>query len=53
MELTNRPIVLWLERDLAIALPKHGDYGEDDYAAVRKTLRQRITHIGGPLAKGR
>jgi len=47
MELSSRPIVLWLERDLAIALPKHGEYFEDDYATVRKTLRQRIMHIGG------
>ena len=47
MELNRRPIVLWLERDLAVALPLHGDYQEDDYAAVRGTLRQRITHIGG------
>jgi hypothetical protein len=53
IELTHRPIVLWLERDLAIALPRHGDYGEDDYASVRKSLRQRITHIGAPLTKGR
>lgn len=53
MELNQRPIVLWLERDLAIALPKHGDYVEDDYSSIRKTLRQRIAHIGGPLAAGR
>lgn len=53
MELSQRPIVLWLEKDLAIALPKHGDYDEDDYASVRRTLRRRITHIGGPLAKRR
>lgn len=46
MELNRRPLVLWLERDLAIALPKHGDYVEDDYVAIRKTLRQRIKHIG-------
>ena len=51
MELANRPVVLWLEPDLAIAFPKHGDYGEDDYAAVRKTLRTRIPHIGGKLAQ--
>ncbi|WP_254512090.1 hypothetical protein [Anatilimnocola floriformis] len=50
MELNQRPIVIWLERDLAIALPKHGDYVEDDYAGVRRTLRQRIMHIGGPIA---
>lgn len=43
----GRPIVLWLERDLAIALPKHGDYFEDDYAAVCKTLYRRITHVFG------
>lgn len=47
MELNARPIVLWLEPDLAIALPKHGDYFEDDYATVRKTIRRRILHIGG------
>lgn len=53
MELANRPVVLWLEADLAIAVPKHGDYGEDDYTAVCKTLRHRIPHIGGKLAKWR
>ncbi|QDU25793.1 hypothetical protein ETAA8_08640 [Anatilimnocola aggregata] len=53
MELAKRPVVLWLEHDLAIAIPKHGDYGEDDYAAVCKTLRSRIPHIGGKLAKWR
>lgn len=53
MELNQRPIVIWLESDLAIALPKHGDYDDDDYAGVRRTLRRRITHIGGPLAAGR
>lgn len=53
MELNRRPIVLWLERDLAIALAKHGDYGEDDYSAMRTTVRRRIAHIGGPLAQGR
>ncbi len=53
MELNQRPIVIWLEPDLAIALPKHGDYLEDDYAAVRKTLRHRIGHIGGELVKWR
>ncbi|WP_425617865.1 hypothetical protein NA78x_001555 [Anatilimnocola sp. NA78] len=53
MELAQRPVVLWLEADLAIALPKHGDYGEDDYTAVCKTLRHRIPHIGGKLAKWR
>jgi hypothetical protein len=53
IELNQRPIVIWLESDLAIALPKHGDYDEDDYAGVRRTLRRRITHIGGPLAQGR
>jgi hypothetical protein len=47
MELNQRPIVLWLEPDVAVALPKYGDYGEDDYPAVRKTLRRRITHVGG------
>lgn len=51
MELNQRPIVLWLEPDLAIALPKHGDYVEDDYAAVRKTLRNRIVHISSELVK--
>ena len=48
MELSSRPVVLWLERDLAIALPKHGDYGEDDYTAVKQVLRQRVRHIGQP-----
>lgn len=43
----GRPMVLWLERDLAIALPKHGDYFEDDYAAVCKTLYRRVTHVFG------
>lgn len=46
MELANRPLVLWLEPDLAIALPRHGDYGEDDYATVRAALRKRVAHIG-------
>ena len=49
MELSQRPIVLWLERDLAIALPDDGDYFEDDYPAFRKTLRRRIMHVGGGL----
>ena len=53
MELSQRPIVIWLEKDLAIALPKHGDYDEDDYAGIRRTLRRRIMHIGGPLAQRR
>ena len=46
MEISNRAMVLWLQRDLSIALPQDGDYFEDDYAAVRHTLRQRIMHVG-------
>jgi|GEM_PF-2724118 len=51
MELNQRPIVLWLERDLAVALPKHGDYDEHDYAAVRRVLQKRITYVGSLLVK--
>jgi hypothetical protein len=44
-------MVMWLEREASIALPKDGDYFEDDYAAVRKTLRHRVMHVGGPYVK--
>lgn len=50
IEIGVRPVILWLEGDLAIALPKHGDYFEDDYGAVCRTLQRRVPHV---LAVGR
>lgn len=40
----NKPLFLWLEPDLVIALPENGEYGEDSYLSMGQTVCQRVKH---------
>ena len=40
----NKPLMLWLEPDLVIVLPANGDYGEDSYLSMGRTVCERVKH---------
>lgn len=40
----NKPLMLWLSPDLVIVLPANGDYGDDSYFSMGRTVCERVKH---------
>ncbi len=40
----DKPLMLWLEPDLVIALPENGDYGDDSYRSMGRVVCERVKH---------